>query len=100
MLYDSTLCGLLARSKLGGANVRATLLQTDIISNPGRGHAGLPPERTAVATIQPDCDPRLAMPGGWIMKRHKGKTRAVRVLEEGRFEHEGASSTMTGGASR
>ena len=85
---------------LARAIARDRPLWKRVLGNAGKRPAGHPPERTAVATIQPDCDPRLAMPGSWIMKRHKGKTRAVRVLEEGRFEHEGAPSTMTGGASR
>ena len=28
------------------------------------------------------------MPGGWIMKHHKGKTHVVKVLDDGRFEYE------------
>lgn len=37
---------------------------------------------------RPDHDPRLPMPGGWIMKHHKGKTHVVKVLDDGRFEYE------------
>jgi hypothetical protein len=70
------------------AIARDTPLRQRVITNAGKRRAGLPPEQTAVATIQPDHDPRLPMPGGWIMKHHKGKTHVVKVLDDGRFEYE------------
>jgi len=59
-----------------------------VITNVKKRGAGLPPEQTAVATIEPDHDPRLPMPGGWIMKRYKGRTHVVQVLDDGRFSYD------------
>jgi hypothetical protein len=73
--------------ELARAIARDTPLRQRVIANAGKRRAGLPPEQTAVATIKPDHDPRLPMPGGWIMKHHKGKTHVVKVLDDGRFEY-------------
>ena len=74
--------------ELARAIARDTPLRQRVIANAGKRRAGLPPEQTAVATIEPDHDPRLSMPGSWIMKHHKGKTHVVKVLDDGRFEYE------------
>ena len=74
--------------ELARAIARDTPLRQRVVTNAGKRRAGLPPERTAVATIGPDHDPRLPMPGGWIMKHRKGKTHVVKVLDDGRFEYE------------
>jgi hypothetical protein len=74
--------------ELARAIARDTPLRNRVVTNASKRRAGLPPERTAVATIQPEHDPRLPMPGGWIMKHHKGKTHVVKVLDDGRFEYE------------
>jgi hypothetical protein len=73
--------------ELARAIARDTPLRQRVIANAGKRHAGLPPVQTAVATIEPDHDPRLPMPGGWIMKHNKGKTHVVKVLDDGRFEY-------------
>jgi hypothetical protein len=70
--------------ELARAIARDTPLRQRVIANAGKRRTGLPPEQTAVATIEPNHDPRLPMPGGWIMRHHKGKTHVVRVLDDGR----------------
>jgi len=67
---------------------RSSPLRNRVITNASKRRAGLPPEQTAVATIEPDHDPRLPMPGGWIMKQYKGRTHAVQVLDDGRFSYD------------
>jgi len=82
--------------ELARAIARDTPLRQRVITNAGKRRAGLPPEETAVATIEPDHDPRLPMPGGWIMKHHKGKTHVVKVLDDGRFEYDSEDLHMRG----
>ena len=74
--------------ELARAIARNTPLRQRVITNAGKRRTGLPPEQTAVATIEPDHDPRLPMPGGWIMKHYKGKTHVVQVLDDGRFSYD------------
>ena len=74
--------------ELARAIARDTPLRQRVIANAGKRRAGLPPEQTAVATIAPDRDPRLPMPGGLIVKQHRGSTHVVKVLDDGRFEYE------------
>lgn len=66
---------------------RSSPLRNRVITNASKRHAGIPPEQTAVATIEPDRDPRLPMPGGWIMKQYKGRSHVVQVLDDGRFAY-------------
>jgi hypothetical protein len=66
---------------------RNSPLRNRVTTNANKRRAGLPPEQTAVATIEPDRDPRLPMPGGWIMKQYKGQTHVVQVLDDGRFAY-------------
>ncbi|MEJ5368048.1 MAG: DUF2924 domain-containing protein [Bryobacteraceae bacterium] len=66
---------------------RNSPLRNRVVTNASKRHAGLPPEQTAVATIEPDRDPRLPMPGGWIMKQYKGRSHVVQVLDDGRFAY-------------
>jgi hypothetical protein len=67
---------------------RNSPLRNRVTTNLHKRRAGLPPEQTAVATIEPDHDPRLPMSGGWIMKHYKGRTHVVQVLDDGRFEYD------------
>ena len=72
--------------ELARAIARDTPLRQRVVTNASKRRAGLPPEQTTVATIQPERDPRLPMPGGLIIKQHKGQTIVVKVLDDGRFE--------------
>jgi hypothetical protein len=67
---------------------RNSPLRNRVITNASKRRAGLPPEQTAVATIEPDHDPRLPMPGGVIVKQYKGRTHVVQVLDDGRFAYD------------
>lgn len=74
--------------ELAGGIARDTPLRNRVTTNVNKRRAGLPPEQTAVATIHPDHDPRLPMPGGLIVKQYKGQTHVVKVLADGRFEYD------------
>ncbi|MGQ9687056.1 MAG: DUF2924 domain-containing protein [Thiobacillaceae bacterium] len=67
---------------------RDTPLRQRVVTNASKRRADLPPEQTAVATLQPKRDPRLPMPGGLIVKQYKGETHVVKVLDDGRFEYD------------
>lgn len=67
---------------------RDTPLRQRVVTNASKRRAGLPPEQTAVTTLQPERDPRLPMPGGLLVKQYKGQTHVVKVLDDGRFEYE------------
>jgi hypothetical protein len=67
---------------------RNSPLRNRVVTNASKRRAGLPPEQTAVTTIEPAHDPRLPMPGGVIVKQHKGKTHVVQVLDDGRFAYD------------
>jgi len=67
---------------------RNSPLRQRVTTNVNKRRAGLPPEQTAVATIEPDRDPPLPMPGGWIVKQYKGQTHVVQVLDDGRFAYD------------
>jgi hypothetical protein len=73
--------------ELARAIARDTPLRNRVVTNASKRRAGLPPEQTVVATIQPDRDPRLPMPGGLIVKQHKGTTHVVKVLDDLRFAY-------------
>jgi hypothetical protein len=77
-----------ALHELARGIARDSPLRNRVITNVKKRRAGLPPEQTAVATIEPDHDPRLPMPGGVIVKQHKGKTHVVQVLDDGRFSYD------------
>ncbi len=49
---------------------RNSPLRNRVMTNITKRRTGLPPEQTAVATIEPDRDPQLPMPGGWIRKQY------------------------------
>lgn len=66
---------------------RDTPLRSRVVANAEKRSAGLPPEQTATTTINPGHDSRLPMPGGLIVKQHKGETIVVKVLDNGRFEY-------------
>jgi len=66
---------------------RDTPLRNRVITNAAKRLAGLPDDQTAITTIQPGHDSRLPMPGGLIVKQHKGETIVVKVLDDGRFEY-------------
>ena len=74
--------------ELAGGIARDTPLRNRVTTNVNKRRAGLQPEQTAVATIHPDHDPRLPMPGGLIVKQYKGQTHVVKVLDDGRFEYD------------
>ncbi len=75
-----------ARERARGI-ARDTPLRNRVITNAAKRLAGLPDEQTAITTIQPGHDSRLPMPGGLIVKQHKGETIVVKVLDDGRFEY-------------
>ncbi len=50
---------------------RNSPLRSRVITNASKRRAGLPPEQTAVATIEPDRVPRLPLPGVWIVMQYK-----------------------------
>jgi hypothetical protein len=77
-----------ALHELARGIARNSPLRNRVINNVKKRRVGLPPEQTAVATIEPDHDPRLPMPGGVIVKQHKGKTHVVQVLDDGRFSYD------------
>lgn len=76
-----------AARELARGIARDTPLRNRVITNAAKRRAGLPDDRTAVTTIQPGHDSRLPMPGGLIVKQHKGETIVVKVLDDGRFEY-------------
>jgi len=77
-----------ALRELARGIARNSPLRNRVVTNVNKRRAGLPPEQTAVATIQPDHDPRLPMPGGLIVKQYKGRTHVVQVLDDGRFSYD------------
>ncbi|MGC8761951.1 MAG: DUF2924 domain-containing protein, partial [Bryobacteraceae bacterium] len=77
-----------ALHELAHGIARNSPLRNRVVTNVKKRRAGLPPEQTAVATIQPDHDPRLPMPGGLIVKQYKGRTHVVQVLDDGRFSYD------------
>lgn len=76
-----------AARELARGIARDTPLRNRVITNAAKRLAGLPDEQTAITTIQPGHDSRLPMPGGLIVKQHKGETIVVKVLDDGRFEY-------------
>ncbi len=76
-----------AARELARGIARDTPLRNRVITNAAKRRTGLPDDRTAVTTIQPGHDSRLPMPGGQIVKHHKGETHVVKVLDDGRFEY-------------
>jgi hypothetical protein len=76
-----------AALELARGIARDTPLRNRVITNASKRRSGLPDEQTAITTIQPGHDSRLPMPGGLIVKQHKGETHVVKVLDDGRFEY-------------
>lgn len=76
-----------AARELARGIARDTPLRNRVITNAAKRLTGLPDEQTAITTIQPGHDSRLPMPGGLIVKQHKGETIVVKVLDDGRFEY-------------
>jgi hypothetical protein len=76
-----------AARELARGVARDAPLRNRVISNAAKRRAGLPDEQAAITTIHPGRDSRLPMPGGLIVKQHKGETIVVKVLDDGRFEY-------------
>jgi hypothetical protein len=65
-----------------------------VITNAAKRRAGLPDEQAAITTIHPGRDSRLPMPGGLVVKQHKGETIVVKVLDDAASSM-GTRSTVT-----
>lgn len=76
-----------AARELARGIARDAPLRNRVITNAAKRRAGLPDEQAAITTIHPGRDSRLPMPGGLIVKQHKGETIVVKVLDDGRFEY-------------
>jgi len=70
------------------AVARGTELRSRISENASRRRAAIPPDRTATTVVVQTHDARLPMPGSLIVKKYKGRTLVVKVLDEV-FEYEG-----------
>jgi hypothetical protein len=79
--------------ELARAIARDAPLRNRVVTNVGKRRADLPPEQTEVATVHPNRDPRLPVPGGLIVKQHKGTTHVVKVLDDLRFAYNDRRST-------
>ena len=67
---------------------RGTELRTRISENVSRRRVAIPPDRTATTVVVQTHDARLPMPGSLIVKKHRGRTLVVKVLDNA-FEYEG-----------
>ncbi|MBA3973387.1 MAG: hypothetical protein C0504_04105 [Candidatus Solibacter sp.] len=67
---------------------RGTELRSRISENASRRQAAMPPDRTATTVLVQTQDARLPMPGSLIVKKYKGRTLVVKVLDDA-FEYEG-----------
>jgi hypothetical protein len=72
--------------ELARAIARDAPLRVRVISNAEKLRGGIPLERTTTTTIAPGHDSRLPMPGGLIVKKFRGETIVVKVVDEG-FEY-------------
>jgi hypothetical protein len=72
--------------ELAAAIARDAPLRVRVINNAAKLRAGQALDRTSTATIEPGHDSRLPMPGGLIVKQHKGDTIVVKVTDDG-FEY-------------
>lgn len=70
------------------AVARGTELRTRISENASRRRIAIPPDRTATTVVVQTQDARLPMPGSLIVKKHRGRTLVVKVLDNA-FEYEG-----------
>lgn len=71
---------------------RGTELRSRIAENASRQRAAIPPDRTATTMVVQTQDARLPMPGSLIVKKYKGRTLVVKVLDDG-FEYDGRRFT-------
>lgn len=71
---------------------RGTELRSRISENVSRRRAAISPDRTATTVVVQTHDARLPMPGSLIVKKYKGRTLVVKVLDEA-FEYEGRRFT-------
>ena len=71
---------------------RETELRSRISDNASRRRAEIPADRTATTVVVQTQDARLPMPGSLIVKKYKGQTLVVKVLDEA-FEYEGRRFT-------
>jgi len=67
---------------------RGTELRTRVSENVSRRQVAIPPDRTATTVVVQTHDARLPMPGSLIVKKYKGRTLVVKVLDDA-FEYEG-----------
>lgn len=71
---------------------RGTALRSRIAENASRQRAAIPPDSTATTVVVQTHDARLPMPGSLIVKKYKGRTLVVKVLDDA-FEYEGRRFT-------
>ena len=71
---------------------RETELRSRISDNASRRRAEIPADRTATTVVVQTQDARLPMPGSLIVRKYKGQTLVVKVLDEA-FEYEGRRFT-------
>jgi hypothetical protein len=74
--------------ELAHSIARDTPLRSGVLTNADRRQAGIPMDNSSTTTIEPAHDARTPLPGGLIVKQHRGQTHVVTVLEKG-FDHEG-----------
>lgn len=67
---------------------RGTELRSRISDNASRRRVAIPPDRAATTVVVQTHDARLPMPGSLIVKKYKGRTLVVKVLDDA-FEYEG-----------
>lgn len=71
---------------------RGTELRARISDNTSRRRTEIPPDRTTTTVVVQTHDARLPMPGSLIVKKYKGQTLVVKVLDEA-FEYDGRRFT-------
>jgi hypothetical protein len=74
--------------ELARSIARDTPLRARVLANADRRRAGMPMDNSSTTTIEPAHDARTPLPGGLIVKPHRGQTHVVTVLEKG-FDYEG-----------
>jgi hypothetical protein len=74
------------------AVARGAELRSRISENASRRRGAIPPDGTASSVVGQTHDARLPMPGSLIVKKYKGRTLVVKVLDEA-FEYEGRRFT-------
>ena len=74
------------------AIARGTELRARITANASRRRDAIPEERSATTAVIQSHDARLPMPGSLLVKKYKGRTLVVKVLDDG-FEYDGRRYT-------